>query len=104
MQNTLTADSSRSLPANGDSQSGNDAKQDSAPSIERAWISYYHTHRNQVIWAIIGLLIAGGFIALGFWPTLLLAVFITIGMLYGRYKDGDRKMMNTVKNVIDRLD
>lgn len=106
MQQALTADASHALPAANDSKAdkGKESREDSTPYIERAWITYYRDHRNQVVCATIGLLVAAGFLIIGFWPTLLLAVFISIGVLYGRYKDGDRKMMVTVKNVIDRLD
>lgn len=74
------------------------------PNAKRAWFKYYNKHRNQVVFATVGLLLGAGLLIIGFWPTLLLAVLITIGVLYGRYKDGDPRMMITVKNVIDRLD
>ena len=74
------------------------------PNAKRAWFTYYRAHRNQVVCASIGLLVAAGFLIIGFWPTLLLAVFISAGVLYGRYKDGDRRMTATVKNIASRLD
>lgn len=74
------------------------------PNAKRAWFSYYRTHRNQVVCAAVGLVVAAGFLTIGFWPTLLLAVFISAGVLYGRYKDGDRKTAATVRSIIDRLD
>lgn len=74
------------------------------PHAKRAWFSYYRAHRNQVVCASVGLLLAAGFLTIGFWPTLLLAVFISAGVLYGRYKDGDRRTAATVKSIIDRLD
>lgn len=74
------------------------------PNAKRAWFSYYRAHRNQVVCASVGLAVAAGFLLIGFWPTLLLAVFITAGVLYGRYRDGDRRMTAAVKGIIDRLD
>ncbi|MEQ3362045.1 DUF2273 domain-containing protein [Raoultibacter massiliensis] len=74
------------------------------PNAKHAWFSYYRTHRNQVVCAAVGLLVAAGFLIIGFWPTLLLAVFASAGVLYGRYKDGDRKTAAAVRGIIDRLD
>lgn len=74
------------------------------PRMKNAWFNYYHTHRNQVICSLIGLLIAVGFLTIGFWPTLLIAVFISIGVFYGRYKDGDRRTRIAIRSLIDRLD
>ena len=72
--------------------------------LKKVWFEFYPSHRNQVIYGTIGLLIAMGFLIAGFWPTLLLAVFIFVGVLYGRYRDGDRRVMVLIRRIIDRLD
>lgn len=74
------------------------------PRIKNAWFTYYNEHRNQVVCAFIGLLIASGFLIIGFFPTLLLAVFISIGVVYGRYKDGDQRTRSAIARIIDRLE
>lgn len=74
------------------------------PRVKSAWFEYYNSHRNQVVCALIGGGIAVGFLVIGFWSTLLLAVFITIGVFYGRYKDGDRGIRIAVARLMDRLD
>ncbi|WP_218971884.1 DUF2273 domain-containing protein [Raoultibacter phocaeensis] len=90
--------------ASGTAQQDGAKQEELFPNAKKAWFSYYRNHRNQVIFASVGLLVAAGFLIIGFWPTLLLAVFITAGVLYGRYKDGDRKTVATVQGIISRLD
>lgn len=96
--------SESAAPSSGTTGQGGAKQEELFPHAKKAWFSYYHDHRNQVIFASIGLIVAAGFLIIGFWPTLLLAVFITVGVLYGRYKDGDRKTVATVKGIISRLD
>ena len=38
-----------------------------------------------------------------FWPTVLLAVFAAIGVVIGKYRDGDRKTRQQMKQVLERF-
>ena len=104
-QNVSGGQSKAAAESSGQTAQADSSERDELfPNAKRAWFNYYNEHRNQVVFAGIGLAVAAGFLIIGFWPTLLLAVFITAGVLYGRYKDGDRRMAATVKGIIDRLD
>ena len=37
------------------------------------------------------------------WPTVLLAVFAAIGVVIGKYRDGDRKTRQQMKQVLERF-
>lgn len=99
-----SADTAQKSSAPQEAPAEQERNEEMFPNAKRAWFSYYRAHRNQVVCASVGLLLAAGFLIIGFWPTLLLAVFISAGVLYGRYKDGDRRTAATVKSIIDRLD
>lgn len=77
---------------------------DAAFRARKGWVEFYKTHRNQVLFGTTGFLFGVGCITIGFWPTLLAAVFISAGILYGRYKDGDQSLILQIQRLIDKLD
>lgn len=89
---------------------GNSSQQDAnqnngsvVSDVEGAWTKFYHKHPNQVKFGAFGLALALAFIIFGLGATIVLALFVAIGILYGRYKDGDRKTSQTVQNVLGRF-
>ena len=56
-----------------------------------------------VLYGIIGFVAAALILIVGFWPTVLLAVFAAIGVVIGKYRDGDRKTRQQMKQVLERF-
>ena len=79
-------------------------KKSNITEIRDAWSRYYRKHRNKVVYTALGFLIAASFLLIGFWGTLLLIIFIVLGMIYGGFKDGDKKAVDIVANLVNRLD
>lgn len=72
-------------------------------SMKRAMSPYVEHHSHAVLYGIIGFIAAALILIVGFWPTVLLAVFAAIGVIIGKYRDGDRKTREQMKNVLDRF-
>ena len=72
-------------------------------SMKKAFAPYVENHSHAVLYGIIGFVAAALILLVGFWPTVLLALFAAIGVLIGKYRDGDRKTREQMKNVLDRF-
>lgn len=53
---------------------------------------YLEKHGHALAYGIVGLVAAVLILTIGFWPVLLLAVLIGLGIAIGRYRDGDPQM------------
>ena len=67
-----------------------------------AW-AYANAHPHATLYGIIGFVAAALILIVGFWPTVLLAVFAAIGVVIGKYRDGDRKTRQQMKQVLERF-
>lgn len=72
-------------------------------SMKRAFSPYVEHHSHAVLYGILGFIAAALILIIGFWPTVLLAVFAAIGVVIGKYRDGDRKTREQMKHVLDRF-
>ena len=72
-------------------------------SMKRAVSPYVEHHSHAVLYGILGFVAAALILIIGFWPTVLLAVFAAIGVLIGKYRDGDRKTRQQMKQVLERF-
>lgn len=72
-------------------------------SLQRTCSAYAQEHRHAVCYGIVGFVAAVLVLAIGFWPTVLLALFAAIGVLIGRYQDGDRKAVSAMRALIGRM-
>lgn len=72
-------------------------------SMKRAMAPYVENHSHAVLYGIIGFVAAALILIVGFWPTVLLAVFAAIGVVIGKYRDGDRKTRQQMKQVLERF-
>lgn len=72
-------------------------------SMKRAISPYVEHHSHAVLYGIIGFIAAALILIVGFWPTVLLAVFAAIGVIIGKYRDGDRKTRQQMKSILDRF-
>lgn len=82
-----------------------EAKQDNGvyASFKHAMSPYVEKHSHAVLYGIIGFIAAALILIVGFWPTVLLAVFAAVGATIGKYRDGDRKTRAQMKQLIDRF-
>ena len=72
-------------------------------SMQNACSTYTQKHRHAVCYGIIGFAAAALVLVVGFWQTLLLALFAIAGVFIGRYQDGDRKAISAVRALIGRM-
>lgn len=72
-------------------------------SMKQAFAPYVERHSHTVLYGIVGFVTAALILIVGFWPTVLLALFAAIGVVIGRYRDGDAKTKETVRNLRNRL-
>lgn len=72
-------------------------------SMKKAVSPYVEKHSHAVLYGILGFIAAALILIIGFWPTVLLAVFAAVGVVIGKYRDGDRKTREQMKHVLDRF-
>lgn len=72
-------------------------------SVKRAATSAVEQHGHAVLYGIVGFVAAALILIVGFWPTVLLALFATIGAAIGMYRDGDRTTRERVSSVLKRF-
>lgn len=88
---------------NGSEASPQDGKRDAFASLKQAVAPYVEHHGHAVLYGIVGFVVAALILIVGFWPTVLLALFAAIGVAIGQYRDGDRRTQTAFKNLIKRM-
>ena|GEM_PF-5715846 len=58
---------------------------------KRAW-SYADSHPHTVLYAVIAFIVAVLLITVGFWDTLVISIFVLIGVAIGQVRDGDGQL------------
>lgn len=95
------ADTPSDVIANAASETKND--RGVYASMKKAFSPYVEHHSHAVLYGVLGFIAAALILIVGFWPTMLLAVFAAIGVIIGKYRDGDRKTREQMKNILDRF-
>lgn len=95
------ADTPSDVIANAASETKND--RGVYASMKRAFSPYVENHSHAVLYGILGFIAAALILIVGFWPTVLLAVFAAVGVFIGRYRDGDRKTREQMRNFLNRF-
>ena len=72
--------------------------------ISQAWLEYFTSHKSTVLYGAAGFIAGLCILCFGFWPVLLVLLCTYAGMLYGRYRDGDAKIVNFLKEHFDDED
>ncbi|WP_245579118.1 DUF2273 domain-containing protein [Atopobium fossor] len=83
-----------------------DAKQSVKNAAHKAttWLEdTFPGKSNAVFFAICGLLAAIAFIAIGFWRSMLLIVFVISGYAFGQSIDGNPTIINSIKRALKDL-
>ncbi|WP_165062151.1 DUF2273 domain-containing protein [Adlercreutzia sp. ZJ154] len=60
---------------------------------------YFEKHGHAIVYGLIGLIAAILILIIGFWPVLLLAILTAVGMLIGRYRDGNMQMNAATRSL-----
>ena len=69
-------------------------------SMRAATAPYLEKHSHTVLYGIVGFVAAALILIVGFWPTVLLAVFAAVGVVY---RDGDQKTRERMKGILERI-
>lgn len=72
--------------------------------IAQAWLEYLTNHKSTVLYGAVGFIAGLCILCFGFWPVLLVLACTYAGMLYGRYRDGDAKVVDFLKEHFDDED
>ena len=68
-----------------------------------AWVRRAFPGQERAFWgAILGLVAAIVFLAVGPWPLIVIAVFVFAGVAAGQVLDGDPKIVNTLRHLFNR--
>lgn len=70
----------------------------------KRFYAYYPKNRNTVVYACVGLIIALGFLSIGFWRTLLIGLLMTCGIAYGQYRDGNPRIVRFFVKMFSKKD
>lgn len=90
-----------------DTQDADEAPKDRVPFTTRisSWVSKtFPGHENAFWGGVCGLIIAICLFVIGFWRTLLIALFVILGIAIGQWFDGDPKIFRAIKNFFSRKD
>ena len=92
--------------SNDTSGSGDDQGKFSFVGIIRSisnWLSAaFPGHKNAVMLGLAGFVLAVLFFAIGFWRTLLITLFVVVGVAIGQVLDGDPKILRAVQRWLNR--
>lgn len=82
-----------------------EAKEDKGvfASMKRAASPYVEHHSHAVLYGILGFIAAALILIVGFWPTVLLALFAAVGVIIGKYRDGDRATRQQMRRFLNRF-
>lgn len=72
-------------------------------SLKQTMLPYVRKHPHAVLYGFVGFIVAALILIIGFWPTFLLVVGVTLGILIGRYRDGDQKVRAGLKSFLKRI-
>ena len=101
-QEAPAAEAAAAKPAAGEGRSVGSALRDGMGVIS-AWVRRTFPGQEKAFWgALIGLVAAVVFLAVGPWPLVVIAVFVFVGVAAGQVLDGDPKIVNTLRHLFNR--
>lgn len=103
---STSAQSTQSAHSASDDFTMEDAKQTAKKAVHKAttWLDKtFPGKSNAILFAFCGLLAAIAFIAIGFWRSLLLIIFVVAGYAFGQSLDGKPTIINFVKRTLKDL-
>lgn len=87
--------------ANKEQAAGKAVPETSRKIVSQAWAEYLATHTASVLYAVVGAIVGLCILRFGFWPVALVLVTTYGGLTYGRYRDGDARVVNLLKHYFD---
>ena len=70
------------------------AAREALVDADESFTRYAASHKNTVLCGLLGLVLALLILFLGFWSTLLIALFVLVGVLIGQALDGDNGIIS----------
>ena len=71
-------------------------------ALGRAAWACANTHPHTVLYGLIGFVLAVLILAIGLWDTIVIAVFVIVGVVIGQMVDGDNAIVNFFSRLFDR--
>ena len=101
-QEAPAPEAAEAKPAAGEARSVGSALRDGMGVIS-AWVRRTFPGQEKAFWgALIGLVAAVVFLAVGPWPLVVIAAFVFVGVAAGQVLDGDPKIVNTLRHLFNR--
>lgn len=102
-QATKTATTPAAQPAPNATPTNNAPGGSIYASFKSVVITYIEEHGHAVMYGLLGFLTALLMLFIGFWPTVLLALFAGAGVAIGTYQDGSAKMRAMLRSLVQRF-
>lgn len=67
----------------------------------RVW-EHADAHPHATLYGILGFVLAVLILVIGLWDTIVIAVFVGVGVVVGQMRDGDNAVVNFVRRLIDK--
>lgn len=64
--------------------------------------AYVDAHPHATLYGIIGFVLAVLILVIGLWDTIVIAVFVFVGVTVGQMRDGDNALVNRIRRMFDR--
>ena len=101
-QEPPAAETPEAKPAANEGRSVGDALRNGVGLVS-AWVRRTFPGQEKAFWgAILGLVAAIVFLAVGPWPLFVVVVFVFVGVAAGQVLDGDPKIVNTLRHLFNR--
>ena len=67
----------------------------------RVW-THADAHPHATLYGILGFVLAVLILVIGLWDTIVIAVFVGIGVVIGQMRDGDNAVVNFIRRLFDK--
>ena len=67
----------------------------------RVW-AHADAHPHATLYGILGFALAVLILVIGLWDTIVIAVFVGIGVVIGQMRDGDNAVVNFIRRLFDK--
>ena len=69
--------------------------------VGRAAWGYADAHPHAVLYGLLGFVLAVLILVIGLWDTIVIAVFVTVGVIIGQTIDGDNAAVNFISRILN---
>ena len=69
----------------------------------RTVLAYANEHPHATLYGLIGFVLAVLVLVIGLWDTIVIAIFVGVGIVIGQMVDGDNALVNCMRRWLDGL-